>query len=107
MAKKFYGIDNQGKVLLERRSSDPTPEQGRVYVETDVGVLKACADGTNSVVVVLSDGGTYTISINGNVTGDVTGDVTGNVTGNLTGDVTGKADEASLADVATVAKYAS
>ncbi len=65
MAKKFYDVDHQGKVLVERRSGDPSAEQGRLYVETGSSKLKACPDGANNRVVVVEDGGNYGINVTG------------------------------------------
>lgn len=103
MAKKFYGIDAQGKILVERRAGNPTAELGRTYINTSDGTFRVCADGSVNREVVIANAGTYSINIIGNVTGGVTG----NVLGDVTGDLTGNADTADLAAVATVAKYAS
>lgn len=62
MAKAFYGVDHQGKLLIERRSGDPTAELGRLYVDTAANKLKVCADGSNNRLVAIADGGSYNIS---------------------------------------------
>lgn len=102
MARKFYGIDAQGKLLVERRSGNPSAELGRWYVNTADDSFRVCPDGVNNREVVIADAGTYGI----NILGSVLGNVTGNVLGNVVGDLTGNADTTDLADLATVALYA-
>lgn len=65
MAKAFYGIDMRGKFLLERRTSDPSAEQGRMYLRSDTDRAYLCKDGSNNRELVVADGGTYDIVDNG------------------------------------------
>jgi hypothetical protein len=61
MAKKFYGVDMQGSLLLQRLGSHPTVEQGRIYTYTVDGYVWACGDGSNNRKLVQEDGGDYNI----------------------------------------------
>jgi len=65
MAKKFYGMDLQGKLLLQRLASHPTAEQGRIYTYTVDGYIWACGDGLNNRKIVQEDGETYGIDVTG------------------------------------------
>ena len=69
MAKKFYGIDMQGNLLIRRISSHPTPTQSEIYNYTPDGHLWACGDGSNNYRLVHE--GTdieYDINITGSAT---------------------------------------
>jgi len=65
MAKKFYGIDMQGKLLLQRLGAHPTIEQGKVYVYTVDGYMWVCGDGSNNRKIVQEDGTSYNIDVTG------------------------------------------
>jgi hypothetical protein len=63
MARKFYGFDGQGKVIIERRSSPPsTSEEGRIYSLSGVPYFDT---GVAKQKLVKEDGGTYNISSTG------------------------------------------
>ena len=63
MARKFYGFDGQGKVIIERRSGHPSPfEQGRVYSISGVPYFDT---GSQQIRFVIEDSGTYNISSTG------------------------------------------
>jgi hypothetical protein len=65
MAKKFYGIDMQGRLILQRLGSHPAAIQGTIYEYTVDGYVWACGDGSNNRKLVQEDGGTYNIDITG------------------------------------------
>lgn len=69
MAKAFYGIDVQGKFLVERRTAAPSAEEGRIYLRTDTNTFYGCADGSNNRKILIEDGGTYNINISGDAAG--------------------------------------
>lgn len=65
MAKKFYGIDMQGKLLLQRLGSHPATVQGTIYTYTVDGYMWACGNGSNNRKIVQEDGTSYNIGITG------------------------------------------
>jgi len=65
MAKVFYGMDIRGKFLVERRTTTPSAEEGRIFLRTDTDAFYACADGVNNRKLVIEDGGTYNIAVSG------------------------------------------
>jgi len=65
MAKKFYGIDMQGKLLLQRIGSHPATVQGTIYTYTVDGYIWACGDGSNNRKIVQEDGASYNIGVTG------------------------------------------
>jgi hypothetical protein len=66
MAKAFYGLDMRGKFLIERRTSNPAAEEGRIFLRTDTNAFYGSPDGSNNRRLVIEDGGTYGIDISGN-----------------------------------------
>lgn len=65
MAKKFYGIDMQGKLLLQRLAVHPSTVQGTIYNYTTDGYVWACGDGSNNRKIVQEDGTSYNIGVTG------------------------------------------
>lgn len=63
MARKFYGFDGRGKVIVERRSSPPsTSEEGRIYSLSGVPYFDT---GVAKQKLVKEDGGSYNIAVSG------------------------------------------